>query len=56
MTSVQEEVRRTAQQLLSEGKADLVIGFADGTMAMKATPCFISEAESAQKLVGTRTA
>ena len=51
MTSVQEEVRKTAQQLLTEGKADLVIGFADETMPMKATPCFISEADAAQQLV-----
>ncbi len=51
MTSVQEEVRKTAQRLLAEGKADLVIGFAEGTMAMKATPCFISQADAAQQLV-----
>jgi ferredoxin len=51
MTSVQEEIRRTAQQLLAAGKADLIIGFTDGTMAMKASPCFITEPDDAKHLV-----
>ncbi len=51
MTSVQEEIRKTAAQLLADGKADLVIGFAEGTLPMRATPCFITEADDAQRLV-----
>ena len=51
MKSVQEEIRETAAELLDEGKADLVIGFSDGSLPMRATPCFITEPDAAQKLV-----
>ena len=51
MNSIQEEIRKTAADLLAEGKADLVIGFSDGSLPMKATPCFVTEPEAAQQLV-----
>ena len=51
MTSTQEEIRRTAAQLLADGKADLVIGFGEGTLPMRATPFFALEPEAAQELV-----
>ena len=49
--SVQEEIRKTAAQLLAEAKADLVIGFGEGSLPMRTTPCFITEADAAQQLV-----
>ncbi len=49
--SVQEEIRKTAAQLLAEAKADLVIGFGAGSLPMRTTPCFITEADAAQQLV-----
>ena len=51
MTSIQDEIRKTSAQLLAEGKADLVIGFAQGTLPMRTTPCFITEPDAAQQLV-----
>ncbi len=51
MTSAQDQIRETAAQLLSEGKADLVIGFSQGSLAMQATPCFVTEADDAKQLV-----
>ena len=51
MTSIQEEVRKTATRLLAEAKADLVIGFAEGSLPMTATPCFITEPDASQQLV-----
>ncbi len=51
MNSTQDEIRKTAANLLNEGKADLVIGFAEGTLPMTATPCFITKAEDAERLV-----
>ena len=51
MTSIQDEIRKTAGQLLAEAKADVVIGFSTSSLPMRATPCFITNTESAQQLV-----
>ncbi len=51
MNTVQEEIRKTAAELLQSHKADLVIGFSEGTLPMRATPCFVSDPQSAQRLV-----
>jgi ferredoxin len=51
MTSIQEKIRKTAEQLLADGKADVVIGFSAGSLPMRATPCFITEPGDAQQLV-----
>jgi hypothetical protein len=49
--SIQEEIQKTAAQLLAEGKADIVIGFSAGSLPMRAAPCFITEPDAAKKLV-----
>ncbi|MHC4890713.1 MAG: 4Fe-4S binding protein [Planctomycetota bacterium] len=51
MTSIQEEIRKIAAQLLAEDKADLVIGFGESSLPMRATPCFITKPEAADQLV-----
>jgi ferredoxin len=51
MISAQDQIREIAAQLLSEGKADLVIGFAESSLPMRVTPCFISKPDDAQRLV-----
>ncbi len=51
MKSAQEEIRKTAAQVLADGKADLVIGFGDSTLPMRATPCIVTHPEAAQRLV-----
>ncbi len=51
MSSIQEVIRKTAADLLKEGKVDLVIGFAEGSLPMRATPLFVTKPEDAEKLV-----
>ncbi len=51
MSSIQEKVRSTAAELLEQNKADLVIGFSEGSLPMKATPCFVTTPEAAKRLV-----
>ncbi len=51
MKSIQEEIRKVAAGLLAEDKVDLVIGFGEGTLPMRATPCFITNSDAAQQLV-----
>lgn len=51
MTSIEQEIRETAAQLLSDSKVDLVIGFADCSLPMRTTPCFVTEPDAAQQLV-----
>ncbi|MHC4474661.1 MAG: 4Fe-4S binding protein [Planctomycetota bacterium] len=51
MKTTEEQIRDKAAQLLAEGKADLVIGFEQGPLPMRTTPCFVSKADDATKLV-----
>lgn len=51
MTAIEEQLRQTAAELLEQRKADVVVGFAKGTLPMSATPCFITKPESAHRLV-----
>lgn len=51
MSSIQEEVRKTAKELLEQQKADVVIGFSAGTLPMRAAPCFVTKPEDAEQLV-----
>jgi ferredoxin len=51
MSPIQEDVRKTAAELLSDGKADIVIGFSEGSLPMRASPCFITDGGAAQRLV-----
>ncbi len=47
MTLIQDEIRKSAEQLLADCKADLVIGFSESSLPMRAAPCFITEADCA---------
>ena len=49
--SIQEELRSTAAELLEQGKVDLVVGFTEGTLPMRATPSVITTPDAAQRLV-----
>ena len=51
MISVQEEIRKKAAELLADHKVDLVIGFEEGSLPMRVTPCFVTKPEAAQQLV-----
>lgn len=46
-----DAIRETAQRLLSNNEVELVVGFADGSLPLRSTPCFIRRPEDAQSLV-----
>ncbi len=50
MKAVAEKIRETAAKLLSEGKVDCVIGYAQGSVPMRDYPYFAYTPEEAQKL------
>ena len=49
--TVESKVRETAQELLSSGKIDLLIGFEKGSLPHCARPSFIRKAADTEKLV-----
>ncbi|MHB8985439.1 MAG: 4Fe-4S dicluster domain-containing protein [Eubacteriales bacterium] len=44
-------VQEAARKLLEEKKVDLVVGFENGSLPLRGTPCFVRKAEDAGKLV-----
>lgn len=54
MTGVERSLRETARALLEEGRVDLVIGYEQGTLPLRTTPCFIRRPEEADRLVWNR--
>jgi formate dehydrogenase subunit beta len=44
-------IREEASRLLSGGIVDLVIGFENGSLPMRTTPCFVTEPDDAWRLV-----
>jgi ferredoxin len=44
-------IREEASRLLSEGIVDLVIGFENGSLPMRATPCFVTDPGDVGRLV-----
>lgn len=53
MSDKTTEIRQAAKKLLDEGKVELVIGFENGTIPSRSTPCFVRKAADADKLVWT---
>lgn len=51
---IEARIREEAARLLTEGKAEVVIGFEAGTLPLTATPVFITRAEDVQRLVWNR--
>jgi formate dehydrogenase subunit beta len=49
--NVEKKLREEAKKLLVEKKADVIIGYEQGTLPLVATPCFITAPEEAEKLV-----
>ena len=50
-TGLAARVREEAARLLAEGTVDVVIGFEQGSLPLRATPCFVSDAADAGRLV-----
>lgn len=51
MGDLSEQIREVARKLFEENKVDLIIGFEDGSLPLRATPCFIRRGEDAERLV-----
>ena len=48
---VQEKIREKAKELLAKKEVDLVIGFGEGSLPLRATPLFVRTPEEADRLV-----
>lgn len=51
MGDVSKVIRDTAAGLLAEGSVDVIVGFEAGTLALRASPCFVRDAADAERLV-----
>jgi ferredoxin len=48
---IQQKIREKAKELLSKKEVDLIIGFGEGTLPLRATPIFIRTPEEADRLI-----
>ena len=46
-----KEIRQTVKKLFNDNKIDLFIGYGEGTLPLRTTPCFISTVDDTDKLV-----
>jgi len=48
---LEDSIREVAKMLLSEKRVDLIIGYEQGRLPLRTTPCFVDGIEDVQKLV-----
>ena len=46
-----EKIKETVKKLFKENKIDIFIGYSEGTLPLRSTPCFITETDNIEKLV-----
>jgi formate dehydrogenase subunit beta len=51
MSELERALRETVRQLLVDGRVDVVIGYASGSLPLRTTPCFVRDAEQVDQLV-----
>lgn len=51
MQDISNMIREAAHKLLDERKVDLVIGFEQGTLPLRSTPCFIRSRDEVNRLI-----
>ena len=51
MSKLEQSLREKAQQLLADGSVQLIIGYEQGTLPLRTTPCFIRSADQVDRLV-----
>ncbi len=56
MENLENPMREVAKKLLSEKKVDLIIGFEQGTLPLRATPCFVDKVEDVKGSSGMQVA
>jgi ferredoxin len=49
--TTQDKIREKARELLSNKKVDLIVGFGEGTLPLRATPIFIRSPEEVDRLI-----
>ncbi|MGA2517504.1 MAG: 4Fe-4S dicluster domain-containing protein [Thermodesulfobacteriota bacterium] len=49
--AIQGKIREKAKELLSSKKVDVIIGFGEGTLPLRATPIFVRTPEEADRLI-----
>ena len=51
MTEMLDEIRQTVKKLFNENKIEVFIGYCEGTLPLRTTPCFITTADDTDKFV-----
>ena len=51
MKEIEEKIKETVRKLFKENKIDFFIGYSEGTLPLRSTPCFITEPNNIEKLV-----
>jgi len=51
MSDIENSIRETAKKLLVEGKVDIILGYKNGSLPLRAAPCFIQNSNNVDKLV-----
>ena len=51
----EETIRETARKLLEEEKVDLIVGYERGSLPLRSTPCFLSDAKDVDRLIWDAT-
>ena len=55
MSSLTDSIRATARELLASGKVDVVIGYEQGSVPLRATPLFVRHAADVNRLIWDET-
>lgn len=51
MENLSKAIKEAVQRLFEEDKVDLIIGFEEGSLPLRTTPCFARNAQEAEKLI-----
>jgi ferredoxin len=51
MGDISKQIREAVKKLFEEDRVELVIGFEEGSLPLRATPCFVRRGEDAERLV-----
>lgn len=51
MKEIEEKIKETVKKLFKENKIDIFIGYSEGTLPLRSTPCLITKPDDIEKLV-----
>jgi hypothetical protein len=55
MRNINDSIREAARELLAAGTVEVVIGYEQGSVPLRATPCFIRNIEDVDRLIWDET-